>query len=260
MKTSGAAEREAAVRAAEQAWPRIRLPAGSLARRLGELPGSDPRHASDLFLALACARGDAEALRVLDAQLSAEVPRALAKLRQPAAFAQDVRQVLLEKLVVDSPARILTYSGRGALAPWLRSAALRAALDMLKAKRPEGTLPEHAPAPAAEPELAHLKRRFAGPLKQAVEAALQALPLDERNALRFYFLEGMTVEQIASLRGIHKSNVSRLITRTRKAVLEEVRRRLTEEHRLAPEELDSVLRLVQSQVALSLERALAAPK
>ncbi len=95
-----------------------------------------------------------------------------------------------------------------------------------------------------------------GPLKAAVETALKALPIAERNALRLYFLEGMTVDEVARLRGIHKSNGSRWIARIRRDILADVKQKLKAELAVSDTELESILRLMQSQLDVSVERAL----
>jgi RNA polymerase sigma-70 factor (ECF subfamily) len=251
---------EAAVKAARSAWPSLPVEGPTFRDELvaRHAQGASLSHAADLYLALACASGDATAVRELQRLLVSELPRALTRFRQPPSFAADVRQQLLEKLVVGNRPRIRTYTGKGPLRPWLRSAAVRAAVDVLRGEHPGEPLDSRIlpPRSGEDPEVGHLRRKFAGPLKAAVESALAGLPTDDRNALRFYFLEGMTVEQIASLRRVHKSNVSRLIARIRRDVLAEVRRKLSEGYALAEGELDSVLRLLQSQLHVSIERAL----
>jgi RNA polymerase sigma-70 factor (ECF subfamily) len=101
-----------------------------------------------------------------------------------------------------------------------------------------------------------MRGRYGGLLKRAVEGALEGLEADDRNVLRFYFVDGLTVEQIARIRGSHKSTVSRLITRVRKQLREQVAEAFAEDPNERPEELSSVLRAVMSQLDVSLERAL----
>jgi len=212
----------------------------------------------DLELARACLTNDEGAQRQLEAQLRSVLPGALKGLRRDPAFADEVRQKLLEKLLVGPHPKIAGYSGRGPLKAWLRAAALRTALHLLAQRRPSETLDERIPVAdtGADPELAHLRRRFAEPLKRSVEAALKELSRDDRNALRFYFLEGMTVQQIATLRGVHKSNVSRLIARVRRDLLASVTAMVKSQVRVTDSELESVLRLMRSNVDVSIERAL----
>jgi RNA polymerase sigma-70 factor (ECF subfamily) len=89
-----------------------------------------------------------------------------------------------------------------------------------------------------------------------VETQLARLPVDERNLLRFHFIDGLSLTQIATLRGVHQSTVSRLLARTRKDVLEGIRLGFRTMFADAEDEFSSVIRLVQSQLDVSIEQAL----
>src|SRR5580658_856001 len=73
-------------------------------RRLVEGRASEPApaelHASDLFLAAACARGHPEALAAFDESFLSHVAAYVARLNPSAEFADEVRQRLREKLLV----------------------------------------------------------------------------------------------------------------------------------------------------------------
>jgi RNA polymerase sigma-70 factor (ECF subfamily) len=175
---------------------------------------------------------------------------------QGRAFAEDVSQQLLTKLLVTR--KVEAYAGRGPLTAWLRAAAVRTALNVLETAKPQASLSENQPAAARgahDPELALLRRRYGPLLKGAVEGALLGLEADDRNVLRFYFVDDLTVEQIARIRGTHKSTVSRLITRVRKLLLAHIKGALIERG-MREHEVSSVLRAVVSQLDVSLERAL----
>ena len=92
----------------------------------------DSMRVDDLYLAWASARGDVGAQRQLETLL-AQVPAALARIDRSETFAQDVQQQLREKLLVGTGAtgpKLMQYAGRGPLAGWIRTAALRTALNM----------------------------------------------------------------------------------------------------------------------------------
>ena len=110
--------------------------------------------------------------------------------------------------------------------------------------------------PGPDPELTLLKHRFAPEFKAALEAALRELPARERNFLRLFFLEGLTVEQIARMDGTHKSTVSRRMASAREQVLGAMRRQLQERLALSGSELDSLVGQLRSQLDVSLARAL----
>ena len=87
--------------------------------------GTDPLqmlnglHTEDLFLTCACVLGTASALDRLDKEFLTKIPRYVAKLDPSPAFADDVSQTLLERLLC-APAGeepvLVTFSGQGALA------------------------------------------------------------------------------------------------------------------------------------------------
>lgn len=219
-------------------------------------------NAADLYLALACQAQEAEAVRELSRLVDDQVRHAVRRLSQDRSFTQDVSQQLLTKLLVASEGdrpKIETYSGRGTLEAWLRAAAVRTALNMVEAMKSQSSLDANlavASRGGSDPELAHVRRRYGKAMKGAVESALKHLEADDRNVLRFYFVEGLTVEQIARLRGVHKSTVSRLISRVRAKLLEQVKDEVAQAAQARREELSSVLRAIVSQLDVSLERAL----
>jgi RNA polymerase sigma-70 factor, ECF subfamily len=251
------------IASAQAAWPDVVVDANSFQEKLVELLDSGQtqvsEHAGDLYLAFASGLGNRRAAIALSGLVETEVPRALSRMRQSPSFVQDVQQRLLEKLLVAPDLKIRGYLGRGPLKSWIRAAAVRTALHSLESSRRQRGVAEAPVRPGADdPELAQLRHRYLGPLKAAVESALRSLPVDERNALRLHFLDGMTVEQIARIRGIHKSNVSRLISRTRRTVLGDVKKILGRELNAEDPEIESIMRQVRSQLDVSFERALTA--
>ena len=257
-----------ALGAARAAHPEIsRVSDEDLVRHLASCAGGavalESLHAADVLLALACARGDERALAELDRRIAQVVPRAVARLRSGSTFVEEVRQILSQRLLVPAAgaaARVLDYRGKGPLERWLRAAALRVALNLLesdKSSREQGESAIRALADQGEdPERQHLRRRYAPQLKEAVETALQGLSPRERNFLRLYFVEGLTVEQIGAMQGAHKSTVSRWLTRARETVGAQVRQLLGERLRLSAPELESLMGVLQSELELSLLRVL----
>ncbi|HLL85366.1 MAG TPA: sigma-70 family RNA polymerase sigma factor [Longimicrobium sp.] len=258
----------AALDAARTGVPGVPLEEGALLRHLAQRTGGDPKalgalHAADLHLAHACAKGHPEALAELDRRLVATVGQAVARLRAPRSFVDEVQQLLRQKLLVGGAGgapKILDYLGRGSLAHWLRAAALRVALNLLESQKGGANASESGlarlPAVEPDPELALVKRRYAPEFKAALEEALRGLTPRERNFLRLYFVQGLTVEQIGRMEGTHKSTVSRWLSRARDALFDEVRKRLKERLKLSASELDSLLGVLQSQLDVSLVRVL----
>jgi RNA polymerase sigma-70 factor (ECF subfamily) len=128
------------------AWPGLALEDEAFVAFVAErLPGEgDVKDlvadlpAADLYLACACAHGIAAAVEAFDRRYFGDVDAVLARIRVPGATADDVRQMLREKLFVataEGPPRIAEYSGKGALAGWFRVTATRLALNLTRGKR-----------------------------------------------------------------------------------------------------------------------------
>jgi len=184
-------------------------------------------------------------------------------MRASNSFIEEVAQRLRQKLLVGGPdghPKIQAYVARGPLSSWLRAAALREALNLLEGERDDAPLDGAAlgrlPAGGSDPELDLIRRRYAPQFKSALDESLRGLPAKERNLLRLYFVQGLTVEEIGRMEGTHKSTISRWLSKARAAVLEDVRTRLGATLKLSPPELDSLIGALQSQLHVSLHRAL----
>ncbi len=213
-------------------------------------------HAGDLALSFACEKGDAAALRLLEAEYLARVPAALpARHRGDAA---EVVQSLRDRLLVpdeDGRAKIGDFTGRGGLGAWLRVAAVRVALNLERSKKREVPLDEDrvlAERAAGDLEIDHLKRQYRLEFREAFTAALEALEARSRNLLRQHYLDGLTMEAIGALYHVHRITVVRWMEQARRALAKETRRELGARLRATPRELESILRLIESQLDVSL--------
>lgn len=191
-----------------------------------------------------------------------DLEAAFKKMRIPPAHQDDVRQQLWEKLFVGPPRpRILDYSGKGRLRFWFRVTVLRALLDDLRSERRNievlsDDLVLGAPSGGADPEIEHLKRVYKKEVGVAFEASVGTLSPEDRNALRSYYAREMTIDEIAAAFGIHRATAARRVNGARDRLLAETRRRLTEKLALQSRELDSVFRLIESRLHLSVGRML----
>jgi RNA polymerase sigma-70 factor (ECF subfamily) len=254
------------VEAGGRAWPRVALGPEAFARHIAErvADADDPvkalgaLHAGDLFLACACAGGDAAALGELDRQFIARLktPPPTDSLR---VTPEDLRQMVRARLLVaqgGQPPRIAGYNGRGPLLHWLRVAVARLTVDLRRAGRPDAPLEEHQErrlrTAAPDPELNYLKDRYLREFEEAFEATLAGLDVREANILRLFFQEGMTTIAIGKLYKVSDRTVQRWIVALRQKILDETHRRLAERLRLPPSEVGSIYDLVQSRVAISL--------
>jgi RNA polymerase sigma-70 factor (ECF subfamily) len=221
--------------------------------------------AADLYLACACARGDERAIALFERELFPLVDEAVAAFKQPAHFIDEVKQALREKLFVAEPGeepRITRYSGRGPLANWVRISALRTAVNLLRDGAAQTLDPlHHLPRIASHSlEVDYLRKQHSEQIHHALAAAMAALPERQRVALKLQLLDGLTLQQIGRVFQVDASSVSRWIARAKKTVLRHVLRSLGDSLAMPRTELESLVRLIQSQLEISLRGVFAQSK
>ena len=235
-----------------------RLPAsGDLLQALQRL------HVEDLALAYRCGQGDADALAELEQQHLDVVPTALARMPDAAAHASEIAQQLRHRLLVgggDQAPRITQYAGRGDLRSWIRVAAVRCAIDMLRGKQREVSLSDRLlddlTSAGADPEIDHLKRTYHAEFRRAFADVLASLSSRDRNVLRYHFLQGLNIEQIGAIHSVHRATVARWLASLRKDLLESTRKALARRLQVGDAEVESIMRLIRSQLDASIERLL----
>ncbi len=221
-------------------------------------------HASDLYLALACAKGCPKALSAFEKDFMSHVRRYVATIDGSAGFVDEVQQLLRSKLFVgrdDAPAKIMDYSGRGPMGGWLRVAAIRAARNLKRdgnagPPRASEERAQHLAAGDPDPELEHLKTRYGREFREAFEATLKALTPREQNILRLSANDGLSSDAIAKLYGVSGAAVRLWLKDLRGNITRETRKRLSAELGGDTQELRALVDLVQSRFDLTLSRVL----
>jgi RNA polymerase sigma-70 factor (ECF subfamily) len=177
-------------------------------------------------------------------------------------FLDELVQTLRAGLLVGAPPappRIASYSGRGPLAGWLRITAVRTAIDLRRTHR-ELQLDDDLGARLGvegDAELSLLRARYLADFQRALEDAIDGLSPRDRMLLRLYVMNGMTIDELGAIYHVHRATISRQLSAARAAIFDETRRLLAERLRLAPSEINGLLRAVRSQLNLSLGRILA---
>lgn len=252
------------------AWPRTNEPGfvqfvSSLRAEDGTPATLDNLRAGDLWLAFHAGTGHREAQAAFEATCFANLTRHLMARRASQSQAEEAVQRLRHRLLVtdaSEPARLLTYGGRGDLRAWVRVAALRTWLNLERETgRERGTreteLVENA---TSDLELEFLKGTYRESFHRAFLEVLGELPASERLVLKLHYLDRIGMEEIGRILGVHRLTVLRRLERTRQLLAESTKERLASQLRLSGTEVESLLRLIQSRLDISLRAAFDSPE
>ncbi len=220
-------------------------------------------HPEDLALAEAARRGEPEAVRRLTTELLDEAARAVARIDPSSDFIAEVKQVLRERLLVstpDRPAKLAEYTGQGPLVKWLRAVCVGTAINLRRGGHREHPVDEAAEleqrAAPGNLELDFIKARDGAVFKAAFAEAFASLSPEARNVLRLSVLEGLSIDQLGTLYGVHRATAARWLSKARESLAARTRDVAAERLRLAQPELDSLIRAIRSQLDVSLHRLL----
>lgn len=252
--------------AGRAAWPKVSLAEDVIAKRLADRVAADPEtkldtlHDADLFLAMALAEGDNNALKVFETDFVPQMDVALRRLRLAGGTADEVKQALRYELLVGDK-KIGDYAGRGELAAWLRVSATRKALKAIRRSDREETLDEilldHWPDATPGPQSKHLRTQYTAELKKAIREAFGALEVRQRNLLRQHILDELTIDDLARLYRVHRATCARWLADARADLGKHTRKKLVQSLGLAnKDDMDSMLRFLDSDIELSISKIL----
>jgi RNA polymerase sigma-70 factor (ECF subfamily) len=261
------------------AWPDFTLEAADVVAFVGRQVTEDLAEAAldglrpaDLYLACACAKQAPGAINAFDRDYMHEVDIALQRMRIGGARLADIKQLVRQRLFVGggtagvptSAGKIAEYAGRGDLRRWVRSVAVRTCLnDLRKGKREilvddDHLIAQHAIA-ADDPEVEYMKRTYANEFKAAFSEALGRLGAREQTLLRYHHVDGLNIDEIGAIYRVHRVTAFRWLEKAKELLVRSTLETLRGRLKLPAAELDSVLRMIRSQIHLSLVRHLGGP-
>ncbi|WP_374584000.1 RNA polymerase sigma factor RpoE [Pseudoduganella sp.] len=166
--------------------------------------------------------GERAAFDQLVARYQRRLLRLVLRLLRDQAEAEDVVQETFLKAYRALP----RFRGEAAFYTWLYRIAVNGARNAILRRRqrsgPQGIAPSQAPAPPPEigtPESMLLSKQ----VMRAIDAALEALPLELRTAIVLREIEGLSYEEIAQIMECPLGTVRSRIFRAREAIARRLR-------------------------------------
>jgi RNA polymerase sigma-70 factor, ECF subfamily len=248
-----------------QSWPSVELRYEDFRERLEQLGyGEDavPEHVDSLYVCAASALGKDSACRAIEERHFPALRAAIARVDGRKDFLDEVLQLLRVHLFSGPAPKIMTYTGRGPLKRWLKTAAMRIAFRQKKASALHLASMPDSPDPAAAPTVVSRREEgsdgpfqttYAHAFEGALRDAFRDLHGRERAVLRLHFAEGMNIDEIGRVYAVHRTTVARWIASYREGLARTVRGRLEAQFgQLTQDEFDSLFRLVYEQLDLSV--------
>lgn len=230
---------------------------------MSEEDSDTAEHRADLAWAVSLASGDRDAL----ARFERELVPVIAAILRARGFAGDdiaeVQQELRAHLFVGSGTGpyIAQYAGRASLRSWVLVSALRSAVKRRGKQRREPTadddvlvalIDQRSGGGSGVDELAGFKEPIRDAFRRAFRAALAQLAPGHRILLRLHAIDGLSIDEIGALEGVHRATAARRLERARDALHMGTRAALMAELGTDRGEADSLMRWVRSQIDVSL--------
>ncbi len=215
--------------------------------------------AADLYIACACALGDNTAIRMFERSYFPELEALWPSYRRRVSL-DDARQMLRQKLFTKGNAgepKIVTFAGRGDIRGWVRVVAARLLADLTDKAQRERPVDEaffDKVGTGVDAELDRFKAQYGAEFKEAFRQAVGSLTPRERSLLRHAYVRDATVVEIGAVYGVHGATAARWVAAAREHLVRALRKTFADRLQVSKDELESVLRLIESTANVTLER------
>lgn len=254
----------AAYERAAQAWPDLQLTVSEFAAHLAPEAHRDDSRAVDVYLARCCCLGRPGAVREFERTygplLQASVP---SRLRSSAHLPDDFDAMMLERLLVGPGAPLVCkYNGAGALGAWLRVTVARAAISEVRKtagrQRREDTVGDLLTllATQRDPELDYLRGKYRDEFRVAFEHAVETLTDRQRSLVKLSLVRGVSVRRLGTMYGVGHSTAARWVSKAMGQLSQAVRKRFAEQLDAGSDDIESIMRLLDGSLELSISRIL----
>lgn len=251
---------------ARMQWPRVAFDEDQLAAYIGErLAGADlvaaltAAPAADLAIAAACVAQEPTAHAAFDHVLM-EVDAAGTSTGASKDLVEEVKQLLRMQLLVPKdgkPPGLAGYRGKGPLKGWVRITATRELIRHKKKRTREVSFSQSLDkylTSGVDPALEQLKAEYRTEFALALNEAIEDLTPEDRTLLRQAIVDDMSIDAIGAAFGVHRATAARWLNRARAALVSATHRRLAARLKLPVEQIEDVIRLVQSKLDASVIR------
>jgi RNA polymerase sigma-70 factor, ECF subfamily len=216
----------------------------------------------ELALARACAAGNNPAWEIFLTRYREKLYQAALRIAREDSAARDLADSLYAELYGTSTrdgeriCKLASFTGRGSLEGWLRTVLAQEFVNRYRRTKRLVSLDEESEdgaqfsAPEPEPVPSTDSR-----LESATDAALAALPNEDRMVLAAYYLDGRTLAEIARMLGVHESTISRKVDKLAKSLRKKILAGLVQQgmaRRQAEEALEVDVRDLQVDIRRSL--------
>lgn len=216
----------------------------------------------DRLLVYRCTCGDEEAWQAICDMLTAR-QHVVRKFATEPTFVDEVLARTLARLATKDASgvlRIERFRGTAPLQGWLCAVLIREAIDMSRVAQRQ----KKKAAPLEDAVLVESNTVFTGlvrgealPMVQAaLRTALARMSPRERTWLRYRFVDGATLQQLAALMRVHRATAARTLAELQEQLRRDIQHVLLLERRVNQSDLLSMLREVVSAADGSLREAL----
>lgn len=239
-------------------WPEAVVDELVFARRLGELADGvgalENIESSDVYLATGCLANDSSSIGYLAGLVAAGAAKWAGGTKVET---DDLGQRVLTRLLLaegDAPPKLTHYEGRAPLVAYLKSVTrnLAVSLARMATRREPAPPPSSFLSPAGNPEQDAMRLQFREAFSGAIDQAFASLDDRHRAVIAMHYADGIELDAIAKVYRVHRVTVSRWLADARAHVFTVTRQNLRVALGLSDSEFGSALRVIQSQLEVSL--------
>jgi RNA polymerase sigma-70 factor, ECF subfamily len=258
------ADLRAAFARGRKAWPGLKLDQTSYALRLASTEIADgdlAQRAEDIYLAIACACGNAAAHRMFEEHFLSQIPAYVSRFRFAPHLLDEVQQRVRIRQLLGARPGLSRYRGRGPLGAWVRTTAVRVAFDVATQRE---EMMSDAPDELQDvwaafgdgPEATTIKNFYRPRLTGALEESLAALGAREKTLLRLHVIDHRTTAPIGRTFGVHRATAARWLAAIRRRVFDDLRARAALNWGASASDLRDLVAILRDEIDLNLTQAL----